>query len=159
MLNVPLYLLIRKFFDNKKSNKNYIKFFFTFIQILLPILIYIIMLKFNNTLLRCYFSIIFSFLIILIGLDYGYFSVIFSSKFFQIIMSCQIEMYLLQLNANYYLNVLLIKNHSPIKLYAEFEFIFKLIIIFIIAFLYKKLLKIKLAMILDKLVSSIIKRI
>ena len=117
------------------------------------------MFKYNYILARCYFTLIFSIFIILFGLDYGYFSNILKYKIFQLIMNCQIEMYLLQLNANHYINKLLLKNHSSKRINIELEFTFKLIIIFIIAFLYKKLLKEKLTNILDKIVFSIVNKI
>ena len=114
------------------------------------------MYKFNFIIPRCYFALIFSVFVVFIGLDYGYFSNIFSSLFFQLVMGCQVEMYLMQLNVNYYINLLIIKKHSTNRLSIEFEFAFKLIIIFIIGFSYKKILKKKLTNILDKIVLSIV---
>ena len=68
-------------------------------------------------------------------------------------------MYILQLNINHYINKLLIKKHPKNNIDIEIEFIFKLIIIFTIAFLYKKLLKTKLTNIFDTIVISIINKI
>ena len=158
MLTIPVYFFIKNILDKYHNRSTFFKIFFTLIQTGLPIITYKIMLKFNYTLLRCYFALIFSFLILFIGLDYGYFSDIFSSKIVQIIMSFQIEMYLLQLNVNHYINIL-IKNHSKNKIHNEIEFAFKLIIIFIIAFLYKKNMKDKLSHILDRIVLSLVNKI
>ena len=156
MLTIPIYFLIRFYLDKYQNNKTYFKIFFTFIQICLPILIYIIMFKFNYTIPRCYFTLIFSIFIIFIGFDYGYFSNIFSSLFFQLVMNCQMEMYLLQLNINYYINLLIIKKHPTNRFSIELEFAFKLIIIFIIGFSYKKILKKNVTNILDKIVISLV---
>ena len=159
MLTVPLYFLIKSYIETFQNNQIYFNVFFSLVQILLLIIIYIIMFKYNYILARCYFTLIFSIFIILFGLDYGYFSNILKYKIFQLIMNCQIEMYLLQLNANHYINKLLLKNHSSKRINIELEFTFKLIIIFIIAFLYKKLFKEKLKNILDKIVFSIVNKI
>lgn len=156
MLTIPIYFLIRFYLDKYQNNKIYFKTFFSFIQISLPILIYIFMYKFNYIIPRCYFTLIFSLFIIFIGFDYGYLSNIFSSLFFQIVMNCQMEMYLLQLNVNYYINLLITKKHPTNRLSIELEFAFKLIIIFIIGFSYKKMVKKKLTNILDKIVLSLI---
>lgn len=158
MLSVPLYFSIT-FYIEKYPNKMYIKICFSFLQIFLPILLYITMLKFNYILYRCYFTLIFSLFVILFGLDYGIFSNIFSYKIFQLIMNCQIEMYLLQLNINYYFNILISNNVPTNRIYIESIFVIKLIIIYIIALLYKNLLKTKLSYILDKIIFSIIGRL
>ena len=88
-----------------------------------------------------------------------YFLIIFSYKIFQLIMNCQIEMYLLQLNINYYFNILISNNVPTNRIYIESIFVIKLIIIYIIELLYKNLLKTKLSYILDKIISSIIDRL
>ena len=84
MLTIPIYFLIRYYLDKYQTNNAFFKIFFTFIQICLPILIYVIMYKFNFIIPRCYFALIFSVFVVFIGLDYGYFSNIFSSLFFQL---------------------------------------------------------------------------
>ena len=130
MLTIPIYFLIRSYLDRYQNKKTYFKIFFTFIQTCLPILIYFIMYKFNYFIPRCYFTLIFSIFIVFIGFDYGYFSNIFASLFFQLVMNCQMEMYLVQLNINHYINLLIIKKHPINRFSIELEFAFKLIIIF-----------------------------
>ena len=159
MLTVPLYFFIKIYLDTYKGNRTNLKLFFTFIQIFVPIIIYIIMFKYNYIIYRCHFALIFSIFIPILGLDYGYFSNIFASKLFQIIMNCQIEMYLLQLNMNYYINKLLINKHSTNILHIEFEFAFKIITIFMIGFFYKQLLKEKLTNVFNKIILFIFDKI
>ena len=99
MLMIPLFFKIKCFYD-KIKNKFYLKIFYSYIQIIFPIIIYFIMLKFNGKLIRGYFVLIFCLCIFLISFDYGYSSIIIKNKIFKEAMSCQLEMYLLQLNLN-----------------------------------------------------------
>ena len=145
MLMIPLFLKIKCYLD-KIHNKSNLKFIFTSIQIIFPVIIYFIMLEFNNKLIRCYFVLIFCFCIFLISYDYGYLSYIFKKKLSKEIMSCQMEMYLLQRS----LNTILIKvlnGHMPKN--EELKFSIKVAFIFIISYIYKKKLKEKLAVFMD----------
>ena len=99
MLIIPLFLKIKSFLD-KSRGKLYLIYIFTTIQIIFPITIYFVMLEFNNKLIRCYFVLIFCLCIFLISFDYGYLSNIIRNKIFKEIMSCQMEMYLLQYTLN-----------------------------------------------------------
>ena len=148
MLMIPIFFKLKKFLDGKKD-KFMIKIIFTLIQINATTIIYFLMYKYNFVLHRCYFVLIFCVFIFVIGYDYGYLSKIISQSFFKLIMGCQMEMYLFQMTLNDIIN----KNMKYIKMkfhnYPEFQFIIKIIIIFIVAFIYKILFKQKLAKILD----------
>ena len=157
MLIAPLFYKINNILD-KYRNKIWIKGIFTLIQIVLPFGIYFIMLKYNLNLKRCYFVLIFCLFIFICGFDYGYLSDIFEMKIAKIIMSHQMEMYLLQKTVN---NILLkIMNKVQLKFppILEFEYYVKLLIIYIFAFIYKKWMKENLAKILD-IVVILIKKI
>lgn len=67
-------------------------------------------------------------------------------------------MYILQFNINHFI-IKLFKKNQKNNIEIEICFIIKLIIIFTIAFLYKKILKPKLTNIFDKIVISIISKI
>ena len=73
MLMTPLFFKIKYFFD-KIQNEIYLKYIFTIIQLLFPIVIYYIMYKYNNYLYRCHFVLIFCACTFLISFDYGYLS-------------------------------------------------------------------------------------
>lgn len=148
MLMIPLFLKVKNFFD-KIENKLYLKFIFTNIQILFPVILYFIMLEYNNKLIRCYFVLIFCLCIFLISYDYGYFSTIIKKKIFKEIMSCQMEMYLLQRC----LNNILVKNlNSYIPQNEELKFLIKVVFIFIISYIYKKKFREKLGITMDKII-------
>jgi peptidoglycan/LPS O-acetylase OafA/YrhL len=147
MLMIPLFLKIKYYLD-KIHNKSNIKFIFTSIQIIFPVFIYFIMLEFNNKLIRCYFVLIFCFCIFLISYDYGYLSYIIKKKLCKEIMSCQMEMYLLQRSLNTIL-VKILNSHMPQN--EELKFSIKVAFIFIISYIYKKKLKEKLAVFMDKI--------
>lgn len=74
---------------------------------------------------------------------------IYLKYFFKKIMSCQMEMYLLQSHLNNTLKILF-KNHWPNN--AELTFSIKVGFIFVISYIYKKLLKDKLAIFMDKII-------
>ena len=145
MLMIPLFLKIKSYLD-KIHNKSNLKFIFTSIQIIFPVIIYFIMLEYNNKLIRCYFVLIFCFCIFLISYDYGYLSYIFKKKLSKEIMSCQMEMYLLQRSLNTIL-VKVLNSHMPKN--EELKFSIKVAFIFIISYFYKKKLKEKLAVFMD----------
>ena len=147
MLMAPLFFKIKYFFD-KIQNKIYLRYFFTFLQIIFPVVIYYIMLKYNN-LGRCYFVLIFCVCTFLISFDYGYLSNIIKKKICKEIMSCQMEMYLTHFELNRIL-------YKKLKLHwiknTELIFYVTLYFIFIIAYIYRKLFRDKLAILMDKIV-------
>lgn len=146
MLMIPMFFKLKKFLDGKKD-KFMIKIIFTLIQINSPTIVYFFMYKYNFVLHRCYFVLIFCVFIFLIGYDYGYLSKIISHRFFKLIMGCQMEMYLFQITLN---NIINRNMRFIIKKFLYYpEFIIKIIIIFIVAFIYKILFKQKLAKMLD----------
>ena len=159
MLTVPIYFLIRFYLDSFRKQKIYFTIFFTIFQIFSPILIYIVSIKFKYIFYRGHFALFFSIITILFGFDYGLISNILSTKIVQIIISCQIEMYILQFNINHFIIKLLFKKNPKNNIEIEIHFIIKLIIIFTIAFLYNKTLKPKLTNIFDTIVISIISKI
>lgn len=148
MLLSPSYFTLKSYIE-KYGPKKSIKILFTFVQFFSLLLIYYIMKKYNNILFRCHFVLIFNAFIFITGLDYGYLSDIFSHKFSKKIMSCQMEIYLIQHSINNIFNKI-IKFQFPIN--KEFIFLIKLLIIFFFGYLYKILLKEKLAKILDMII-------
>ena len=152
MLLIPSFFYIKVLLD-KNKNKYCIKFMFSIIQFLCAIILYIIMLKYNKKLLRCYFVLIFSIIIFIIGFDYGLFSHLFATKLFIRLMSCQMEMYLLQKTINNIILSLAKEIKIQLILNEEMKFLIKLLIIFAIGFLYKLFLKEKLAYLMDIMAS------
>lgn len=148
MLMIPLFFKIKSFYDKIKNNF-YLKILYSYIQIIFPIIIYFIMLIFNGKLIRGYFVLIFCLCIFLISFDYGYSSIIIKNKIFKEAMSCQLEMYLLQLNLNKIL-VKILKNYLSKN--TELKFLIKIEFIFIISYIYRKLFREELAIIMDKIV-------
>ena len=148
MLMIPLFLKVKNYCD-KIKNKLYLKLLFTITQILFPIIIYFIMLEFNDKLIRCYFVLIFCLCIFLISYDYGYLSTIIKKKICKEIMSCQMEMYLLQRCLN---NILIQNLNSHMPKNEELKFFIKIVFIFIISYIYKKKINEKLAIIMDKVI-------
>jgi peptidoglycan/LPS O-acetylase OafA/YrhL len=147
MLMIPLFFKIKSFLD-KIKNEIYLRYFFTFIQLIFPIAIYYIMLKYNY-LRRCHFVLIFCVCIFLISFDYGYLSNTNTKKICKEIMSCQMEMYLIHKELNNILSKIIkrfwIKN-------TELIFLEKLGCIFIIAYIYRKLFRDKISILMDKIV-------
>ena len=147
MLMIPLFFEIKCFLD-KIKNEIYLRYFFTFIQLIFPVAIYYIMLKYNN-LRRCHFVLIFCVCIFLISFDYGYLSNIIKKKICKEIMSCQMEMYLIHKELNKILSKIIkyfwIKN-------TELIFLEKFGCIFIIAYIYRKLFRDELSILMDKIV-------
>ena len=145
MLLIPTFFRVDKFLAKYKDYFIF-KYIFTIFQILLPISIYYIMLIYNNKLHRYYFVLIFSIFIFVLSFDYGYLSDLFSYIYFDKIMSCQMEIYLLQ-NTIYNLFHKIVNKRKFENIFNnnEIQFILRLYIIFIIAYLYKIILKEKLA--------------
>jgi len=149
MLLTPMFFYFKHYMDEYK-NKFLVKIIFTFIQIVLPIFIYFIMLKFNHQLLRCYFVLIFSFFIFIISYDYGILSDLFAHKLCVKIMSCQMEMFLFQKAINNIFRFPTIKkNFISMFNNKQTQFLIKLFMIFICGYFYKILFKEKFAKLLD----------
>lgn len=149
MLLTPMFFYFKYYID-KYKNKLLIKIIFTFIQIISPITIYLIMLKNNNILLRCYFVFIFCFFVFIISYDFGILSDLFAHKLCVKIMSCQMEMFLFQKTIYIIFHYKIIKKHFEyIFNNNQIQFLIKLFIIFICGFLYKILVKEKFAKFLD----------
>lgn len=150
MLLIPTFFSLKYKFDKYKNNK-YLKIVFTIIQILFPKFLYYIMLKYNNK-FHCYtFVFIFCAFIFITGYDYGFLSILFTKTFFIRIMSCQLEMYLIQSTINNIFNKLVDKKKFSVSFNPEIQFIIELFIIFIFGYSYKSLFKQKFAKILDQI--------
>ena len=80
MLIIPSFFEVDNFLT-KYQDYFWHKILFTFIQIFFPILIYYLMLIYNNILHRCFFVLIFCIFIFVLSFDYGYLSNIFSYIF------------------------------------------------------------------------------
>ena len=154
MLLTPIYFQIKKSLDKLKNNILF-KIIFTTIQIIIPILLYHIFVKYEKTLLRCYFVLITSVYIIIISYDYGGVSNIVSNKIFKIIMSAQLEMYLIQFNANVAFETYF-RNKRENNISKLLIYYIKIIIIFGISYTYRIFLRDKLAYLMDKIIFSFI---
>ena len=151
MLTIPTFFKIKKILEPLRNNF-FIKVLFTIVQLVSPLIIYNLMLKYDQILLRCHFVLIFCFFIFIFGYDYGYLSDILSSKSCKLIMSCQMEMYLLQRTVNTIIKQIISNFNWKFNDNSESQYIIKTIIIFIVAFVYKSLLKQPLAKMLDSIV-------
>ena len=98
------------------------------IQILFPIFIYYLMIKYNQILYRCYFVLIFCLFIFIISFDYGYLSKLFSKNISKNIMSCQLEMYLLQNTLNSIMSDIMLINNWKYPSNSDLEFFIKLLV-------------------------------
>ena len=157
MLIIPLYYKIKSYLE-KIRYKICIKIVFTLIQIVFPIYIYYIMAKYNKNFLRGYFVLIFCInAIFFIAFDYGYLSKLIESKLVKIIMSCQMEMFMLQLSVPNIMLKIMIRLKLKSSKDLEFIFYIKLFFIFISAFLYKLMLKNNFTIIMDRIVYIILK--
>ena len=156
MLLTPSFFFVKNLIDGQR-NKFWLISLFTFIQIISPIIIYYIMLYYNKILYRCYFVLIFCAYIFIISFDYGFLSNLFAKKICIKIMSCQMEMYLIQAT----INNIIIKINKAMKfefvIDKELMFLIKLLIIFLFAYQYKVLLKEKFAHYLDLILLNIFK--
>ena len=156
MLITPIFLYIKNILDKYKHSA-IIKILFTFIQIKSTTFIYYIMKKYNRILSHCYFVLIFCIFIFIIGFDYGFLSILLSHKIPKIIMSCQMEIYLTQLTVNNIIKKVTSKINFG-KIHSEEKiFLMKLLIIFFVGYLYKKLYKEKFASFLDRIFCQKIK--
>ena len=158
LLMIPTYFSLKSKI-NKFENNKWFKIIFTFIQIFLFICSYYLMLIYNNILSRCYFVLIFCVFIFISGFDYGYLSDCISNRICQDIMSCQMEMYLLQNTINHITNTISNYLNCHISLNTEIEFLLKLVIIFIIGFFYRKFAKETFSRYFDSLIFKIKKSI
>ena len=151
MLTIPLFFKFNLFLD-KFKNKLWIKILFTAAQIIFPFGIYYFMLYFNFILARCYFVLVFCLFIFIFGYEYGLLSNFFEMRISRIIMSYQLEMYLLQDTVNKTLSKIMIKIHLKFPSNLGIQYYIKLVIIFIMALIYKNLFKEKLAKSMDMIV-------
>ena len=158
MLLIPTFFRVDLFLVRYKDYF-ILKYIFTIFQILFPVCIYYIMLIYNNILYRCIFVLIFSFFIFVLSFDYGYLSDLFSYIYIDKIMSCQMEIYLIQNTINNIFYNIINKRKFEKVFNNEVQFVIKLHIIFIIAYLYKIFLKEKLANYFDIIVFKLKKLI
>ena len=152
MLTIPLFFFIKHNFDNVIIYRKVLQIIYTFIQIIFPIHAYFFMLKYNKILYSCFFILYSCFFVFMMGFDYGYLSNIISHKIFKLIMCCQFEIYLLQFKVNPLFTKLEPSSNGSSRLYIELIFHLKLILIFLISYTYKTLLKEKLAKYMDKII-------
>ena len=158
MLTIPLYYFIKSKIEQIRMNRFIFKMIFTFIQILVPILLYSFLNKYKS-LYRFFYIILFCIFVLLISYDYGYLSDIISQKLFVNLMSCQFEMYLLQFKSEIFFKYLKISYFSISNnlIFMEFIFHLKLVFIFLISYTYKIMFKQKLATFLDNIIVLISK--
>ena len=154
MLLVPLFFNLKSRLDKFQDNYAF-KIIFTIIQIILPIFLCYIMIKYDKILLRCYFLLIICLYVFIISYDYGYLSFISSLKFLKTIMSTQLEMYLTQMNVHLSVDKYFKKKYLY-KLSGLYYFYLKLVIIFIISFIYRRFYRDKFAKIMDKIIFLLI---
>ena len=152
MLIIPLFFKLKIFLD-KFKNSVIFQIFFSVIQILSPLLLYYIMVEYQNIFLRCYFVLIICVYIFIISFDFGFLSVLVSLKIFKIIMSTQLEMYLIQFNVHLTLEIYFRINKSG-KFYGLFIYYIKLCVIFSVSYLYRRFLRDKLAILKEYLFLS-----
>ena len=148
MLLIPSFFEFKTHFD-KYKNRKWFKNLFTFIEISFPVFIYFIMLKFNDILYRCYYVIIFCSFIFIISYEYGFFSDIFSNIIIVKIMSCQMEMYQIQITINDLFNKIINKEAFEKLFHTEVQFAIKLFIIFICGYFIRILLRDKFSIFFD----------
>ena len=109
------------------------------------------MIKYDKILYRCYFLSIICVYVFIISYDYGYLSYLTSLKYLKIIMSAQLEMYLIQMNVHLTVDKYFKRKHLY-KISGLSHYYLKLIIIFAISFTYRKLYRDKLAKLMDKII-------
>lgn len=157
MLMIPLFFYIKIKFNKIIRYKKMMKVLFTIIQIFAPIQQYFIMQKYNY-LYNCYHVIFCCFFIFIIANDLGYLSNIINNKILSILMSCQYEMYILQFRFNFiFKSYYYLKLKNKNILYKEIFFHLNLLLIFLISYVYKILLKDKLAKLMDNILLLITK--
>ena len=154
MLTIPLFFKIKSYLDKNKNNF-FFKILFTLIQIILPILMHFLIIKYNNIKTRVYFVFAFTLFTFVIGLDYGYLSELFSIKIIKKIFSYQMEIYLFQSSATITIKKIMKFYNLKFPSNVNLDFFIKIINIFMFAFLYKELIKEKLTKIMDKIINLI----
>ena len=150
MLLVPLYFHFKSRLDKYQNNYAF-KIICTIIQIVSPICLCYLMIKYDKILFRCYFLLIICVYVFIISYDYGYLSFLTSLKFIKIAMSTQLEMYLIQMNVHLSIDKYL-KRKYFYRLSGLHYFYLKLIIIFNIAFIYRRFYRDKFANLMDKII-------
>ena len=154
MLLSPLFIKLKDYLD-KYQNYFLFKILFTIIQIILPIYLCYLMIKYDKILFRCYFILILCIYIFIISYDYGYLSVLVSNSLLKKIMSAQMEMYLIQINVNITFEKYF-GNTFNNKISGEVIFFVKLSIIFVVSYIYRIIYRDKLAKLMDKFIYLII---
>ena len=154
MLISPLFLHLKKILDKFQNNYTF-KIFYTIAQITLPIYFYYILVKYEKTLLRCYFVLFHSIYLFIISYDYGYISAFLSNTIIKTIMSAQLEMYLIQINIHITI-AKYIGNKDYTQITRLLIYYIKLMLIFTISYFYRRFLRNKLAYLMDKIIFSFI---
>lgn len=140
MLTVPMFSMIKQKLDDYKE-KLWMKIIFTVVEVSIPISLIFIMYFGEGILLRGVFVTIFAFYVMLCALCSGYISRFCSSKEIQKIFSYQFEMYMFQAPVFYALHVLIIAlDVWYVTENMGAQFIVKVLIIFVVAVIYKQLL-------------------
>lgn len=154
MLISPLFFHLKKILDKFQNNYTF-KIFYTIAQITLPIYFYCILVKYEKTLLRCYFVLFHSIYLFIISYDYGYISTFLSNTIIKTIMSAQLEMYLIQINIHITI-AKYIGNKDYTQITRLLIYYIKLMLIFTISYFYRRFLRNKLAYLMDKIIFSFI---
>ena len=151
MLLIPIFFYFKKYFDNYQK-KVWFKVIFTIIHLVSPLLAFYFMKKYERILYRCYFVLIFCVFVFLSSYDYGYLNIFIENKIFLTIISYQTEIYLLQFIINGFFKRIINMKKFESLFHREIQFIIKLFIIFLFAFIYKLFCKEKLTKMLDKII-------
>lgn len=141
MLLVPCFLGFKEKLDKYKT-ETWFTVLWTFLEMILMCLVLVLMFKFNDTWLRGYYVLMFCVFTFFVSMDYGYCSKICSIKFIQNIIALQFEIYMLQ----YIARLLFGFADIPYKITVLIWFL----LLFCLAFLYKRFLEDRLAKLLDK---------
>jgi len=154
MLIIPIFLRLKLHLD-KSKNIFHFKIIFTIIPVLTTIILYYILNKYYFHLLCCYYVMIFCMYIFIIGYEYGYIQQLISNNILKKIMNPQMEMYLSHVSINRMIEKNKVMKYLMNYMNKEFIFIIKLMIIFLIATFYKKLLKERFSNLMDKILHNI----
>ena len=149
MLTIPTFIKIKSYLD-RYINEFQFKIIFTIIPLLTTIIVYSILSNFYFHLLCCYYVLIFCGYIFIIGYEYGYLSYIITNNVIKTIMNPQMEMYLSHVSINRIIEKNKAMNFLLNCMNKEMIFFIKLIIIFCLSSLYKKLFKERFSNLMDK---------
>ena len=137
MTVVPFVFLIKEKLD-AHQHKVWFKSTFTIVEIGLPILTYFLMLWYEGVWTRGTFALLFVAVIFLSAFDYGYIACLCHFSAVQKVFACELEMFIPQTILNYHIKrfFALVNWTFPTNVFATF--LIKILIIFVIALLYKK---------------------